>query len=91
MSHDGEMLVLGRDNLSWGERVSLGEVTSHVARRVACPVVVVPRGWRPGHVGKPLPVVVALDGETSAESALGWHFERRSCAGLDSLSCTPSP
>jgi nucleotide-binding universal stress UspA family protein len=69
-----EMLVLGRDNVSWGERVFLGAVTSQVGRRVACPLVVVPRGWRPGHVGKPLPVVVALDGETSAESALGVAF-----------------
>jgi nucleotide-binding universal stress UspA family protein len=69
-----EMLVLGRDNVSWGERVLLGAVTSQVGRRVACPLVVVPRGWRPGHVGKPLPVVVALDGETSEESALGVAF-----------------
>jgi nucleotide-binding universal stress UspA family protein len=69
-----EMLVLGRDNVSWGERVLLGAVTSQVARRVACPLVVVPRGWRPGHVGKPRPVVVALDGETSAESVLGVAF-----------------
>jgi Universal stress protein family len=69
-----EMLVLGRDHVSWAERVLLGAVTSQVARRVACPLVVVPRGWRPGHVGKPLPVVVALDGETSAESAFGVAF-----------------
>ncbi|HEX3198608.1 MAG TPA: universal stress protein [Propionibacteriaceae bacterium] len=65
-----EMLVLGRDDVSWGERVLRGAVTSQVAQRVACPLVVVPRGWHTGHVGKPQPVVVAMDVETSAESAL---------------------
>ena len=33
-ARQGEMLVLGRDHVSWGERVSQGRVTSHVARRV---------------------------------------------------------
>jgi nucleotide-binding universal stress UspA family protein len=70
----GEMLVLGRDDVSWGERVLRGAITSQVAPRVDCPLVVVPRGWHSGHVGKPQPVVVALDGETSAESALGVAF-----------------
>ena len=69
-ARQGGMLVLGRDHVSWGKRVMQGRVTSHVAQRVTCPVVVVPRGWRTGHVGKPPPVVVALDGETNAESAL---------------------
>jgi|GEM_PF-174020 len=70
-----EMLVLGRDDVSWGERVLRGAVTSQVAPRVACPLVVVPRGWHTGHVGKPQPVVVALDAETSAESALDVAFQ----------------
>jgi nucleotide-binding universal stress UspA family protein len=70
IARQGEMLVLGRDDVSWGERVLRGAVTSQVARQVACPLVVVPRGWHTAHVGKPQPVVVALDVETSAESAL---------------------
>jgi nucleotide-binding universal stress UspA family protein len=70
----GELLVLGRDDVSWGERILRGAITSQVSPRVACPLVVVPRGWHTGHVGKPQPVVVALDGETSAESALGVAF-----------------
>ena len=74
VAQQGEMLVLGRDAVSWGERILRGAITSQVARRVACPVVVVPRGWHTGHVGKPRPVVVALDGETSAESALSVAF-----------------
>jgi nucleotide-binding universal stress UspA family protein len=69
-----EMLVLGRDDVSWGERILRGAVTAEVARRVSCPVVVVPRGWHAGHVGKAHPVVVALDADTSAESALGVAF-----------------
>jgi nucleotide-binding universal stress UspA family protein len=74
VARQGEMLVLGRDHVSWGKRVLQGKVTSHVTRRVTCPVVVVPRGWRTGHVGKPPPVVVALDGQTNAESALSLAF-----------------
>ena len=70
----GEMLVLGRDDVSWGERVLRGAITSQVAPRVDCPLVVVPRGWHSGHVGKAQPVVLALDAETSAESALGVAF-----------------
>jgi hypothetical protein len=73
-ARQGEMLVLGRDDVSWGERVLRGAVTSQVARRVACSLVVVPRGWHTGHVGEHLPVVAALDGETSAESVLGVAF-----------------
>lgn len=69
-----EMLVLGCDDVSWGDRILRGAVTSQVAPRVACPLVVVPRGWHTGHVGKRQPVVVALDREPSAESALGVAF-----------------
>jgi nucleotide-binding universal stress UspA family protein len=71
----GEMLVLGRDDVSWGERVLRGAITAQVAPRVDCPLVVVPRGWHAGHAGKPQPVVVALDAETSAESALDVAFK----------------
>jgi nucleotide-binding universal stress UspA family protein len=74
VARQGEMLVLGRDDVSWGERIFRGAVTAQVARRVACPLVVVPRGWHTGHVGKQAPVVVALDGETSADSALSVAF-----------------
>ena len=80
-ARQGEMLVLGRDHVSWGKRVIQGRVTSHVARRLTCPVVVVPRGWRAGHVGKRPPVVVALDGETNAESALSLAFREAQLRG----------
>jgi nucleotide-binding universal stress UspA family protein len=74
VARQGEMLVLGRDAVSWGERILRGAITSQVARRVTCPLVVVPTGWHTGHVGKPQPVVVALDGEASAESSLSVAF-----------------
>jgi Universal stress protein family len=69
-ARQGDMLVLGRDDVSSGERILRGAVTSQVARRVACPLVVVPRGWHAGHVGKPPPIAVPLDAQKSAESAL---------------------
>jgi nucleotide-binding universal stress UspA family protein len=43
------MLVLGRDDVSWFERLFMGAVTSQVVGHVACPVVVVPRSWRARH------------------------------------------
>ena len=69
------MLVLGRDRASWGERLLIGAVASQVAGRVACPVVVVPGGWRARQAVPRQPVVVALDAETAAEPALKVAFE----------------
>jgi nucleotide-binding universal stress UspA family protein len=69
------MLVLGRDNVSWFERLFMGAVTSQVVGRVACPVVVVPGGWRARHAWPRLPVIVALDGETAPGPALELAFE----------------
>jgi nucleotide-binding universal stress UspA family protein len=69
------MLVLGRDNVSWGERLLMGAVTSQVVTHIACPLVVVPRRWRPRHAWPRLPVIVALDGETPPEPALKLGFE----------------
>jgi len=69
------MLVLGRDRLSWGERLLIGAVASQVASHVACPLVVVPGGWRARQAVPRQPVVVALDGETAAEPALTVAFE----------------
>jgi nucleotide-binding universal stress UspA family protein len=69
------MLVLGRDRVSWGERLLSGAVASQVAGRIACPLVVVPDGWRVRRAVPRQPVVVALDGETAAETALAVAFE----------------
>jgi nucleotide-binding universal stress UspA family protein len=69
------MLVLGRDKVSWFERLLLGAVTSQVVGQVACPVVVVPARWRPRSASPRLPVIVALDGETAPEPVLELAFE----------------
>jgi nucleotide-binding universal stress UspA family protein len=69
------MLVLGRDRASWGERLLIGAVASEVASHVACPMVVVPGGWRARQAVPRQPVVIALDGETAAEPALKVAFE----------------
>ena len=69
------MLVLGRDDVSWFERLFMGAVTSQVVGHVACPVVVVPGNWRARRASPRLPVIVALDGETAPEPALGLAFE----------------
>jgi nucleotide-binding universal stress UspA family protein len=73
-AHHAAMLVLGRDRVSWGERLFMGAVASQVASHVACPVVVVPGGWQARHAWPRQPVVVALDGETRAEPALKVAF-----------------
>jgi nucleotide-binding universal stress UspA family protein len=69
------MLVLGRDDVSWVERLFMGAVTSQVVGHVACPVAVVPGNWRARHASPRLPVIVALDGETAPEPALELAFE----------------
>jgi nucleotide-binding universal stress UspA family protein len=69
------LLVLGRDDVSWSERLFMGAVTAQVVGDVACPVVVVPGNWRARHASPRLPVIVALDGETAPEPALKLAFE----------------
>lgn len=69
------MLVLGRDHVSWGERLLGGAVTSQVVNHIACPLVVVPGRWRPRHAWPLLPVIVALDSETNPEPALRLAFD----------------
>ena len=85
------MLVLGRDRLSWGERLLIGAVASQVASHVACPLVVVPGGWRARQAVPRQPVVVALDGETAAEPASRWRLRKQGCVTPDWLCYTLSP
>jgi nucleotide-binding universal stress UspA family protein len=69
------LLVLGRDHLSWGERLSMGTVASQLVNQVECPLVVVPSGWRPRHAVPQLPVIVALDAKAAPEPALTLAFQ----------------
>ena len=78
-AREAAMLVLGRDHVSWGERLLGGAVTSQVVNHIACPLVVVPGRWRPRHAWPLLPVIVALDSETNPEPALRLAFDE---AGL---------
>jgi nucleotide-binding universal stress UspA family protein len=77
-ARDATMMVLGRDNVSWGERLLMGAVTSQIASHLDCPLIVVPSGWRPRQAWPPRPVVVALDGETAAKPVLNLAFEEAS-------------
>jgi nucleotide-binding universal stress UspA family protein len=74
-AQEAAMLVLGRDNVSWIERLFLGAVTSHVVDQIPCPLVVVPGDWRRRFARPRLPVIVALDLETAPEPALMLAFE----------------
>jgi nucleotide-binding universal stress UspA family protein len=74
-TRESAMLVLGRDHVSWGERLLGGAVTSQVVNHIACPLVVVPGRWRPRHAWPLLPVIVALDSETDPEPALRLAFQ----------------
>jgi nucleotide-binding universal stress UspA family protein len=74
-AHEAAMLVLGRDNVSWIERLFLGAVTSRVVDQIPCPLVVVPGNWRSRYARPRLPVIVALDLDTAPEPALQLAFE----------------
>jgi nucleotide-binding universal stress UspA family protein len=74
-AHKAAMLVLGRDKVSWIERLFVGAVTSQVVDQITCPLVVVPGNWRPRYARPRLPVIVALDLETAPEPALQLAFE----------------
>ena len=68
-------LVMGRDKVSWGERLFMGAVPSQIVSQVGCPVVIAPSGWRVRHSWPQRPVIVALDGESDPEPALQLAFE----------------
>jgi len=73
-SADGaEMVVVGRHHHSvLGELVE-GSTSAQVAAHATCPVVVVDR---PGGSGPQAPIVVAVDGSSPNDAALGFAFER---------------
>jgi nucleotide-binding universal stress UspA family protein len=69
------ILVLGRDHVSWGERLFMGAVTPQIVGLIPCPLVVVPGGWRPRYAVPRLPVIVTLDGQSDPEPPLQLAFE----------------
>lgn len=68
------VLVLGRDRVSWGERLFMGAVGSQIVGQVPCPLVIVPDHWR-ARPWPRQPVIVALDGEADPSPALTLAFQ----------------
>ncbi|GAA2109138.1 universal stress protein [Microlunatus panaciterrae] len=79
-SDRAQLIVLGQHHITLGERLLEGSVASPVAARANCPVVIVPRVWDP-EPEKYGPVVVALDGDTPAETALSYAFDEAEARG----------
>jgi nucleotide-binding universal stress UspA family protein len=73
LSEDADLVVVGRRGAGLLELLLGGSVSGPVAKQSQCPVLIVPRGWT-AWSGGGQPVVVALDGETSARSALDLAF-----------------
>lgn len=78
LSHDAEMVVVGRNGRGALDRVLLGSVSSSVVRRASCPVAVV-------HDEDPLmphpfqaPVLVGIDCSRASEHAIALAFEEAS-------------
>lgn len=66
-------LVLGADDVAWFDRLFVGQVSSWVSTRAACPVIVVPVSWT-GPDPRGGNVVVTLEGTTSAHGPLAFAF-----------------
>jgi nucleotide-binding universal stress UspA family protein len=74
VSRRAELVVLGQHAFDLSNQLLIGPVVSRVAASSSSPVVVVPKGW--SWVRRPArEVAVALDGETSARSALRFAFD----------------
>jgi nucleotide-binding universal stress UspA family protein len=73
LSKNADLLVVGHRGASLFEKLLGGSVSGPVARQAHCPVLIVPRGWTAWSAGEQ-PVVLALDGESSARSALDLAF-----------------
>lgn len=67
------VVVIGVHHFDLSDQLLIGPVASPVAANAACPVVIVPRLWGPKWTG-PGTIVVALDAETPATSALDFAF-----------------
>ncbi len=73
-SEDARSLIVGSDHVPWLERLMHTRIAGHLALHAACPVYVVPEQEFVAHDG-PGHVVLALDGETSADGPLRCALE----------------
>lgn len=89
-SRSARQLIIGPDESKpWYIRLFEGKVAHELAEHGQCPVIVVPDSWRSTNDGAP--VVVMVDGETSAHGPLKFAFETALArgAGLHVLHVTP--
>ncbi|MBC7633597.1 universal stress protein [Aeromicrobium sp.] len=78
-SAEAGSMILGADDVPWFDRMLGSEVSSFIARKAKCPVVIVPeRGVRSADTGG---VVVTIDGDTSAAGPLRYGFEQADARG----------
>jgi nucleotide-binding universal stress UspA family protein len=93
LSAKADLVVVGRRHVGLLELLLDGSVSGPVAKQAECPVLIVPRGWT-AWSGGGKPVVVALDGETSARSALDLAFTSAERLHVDLIvlhAAEPSP
>jgi nucleotide-binding universal stress UspA family protein len=81
-SRSARQLIIGPDESKpWYIRLFEGKVAHELVERGECPVVVVPDSWRPANDAAP--VVVMVDGETSAHGPLKFAFDTASARGAE--------
>ncbi|MGS2811373.1 universal stress protein [Nocardia sp. MW-W600-9] len=76
-----EVIVVGSRGLDRFERTVLGSVSGVLARRLACPLAVVPDTGSPAAV-RDLPVLVGVDGSRGSSRALDHAVEEASLRGV---------
>lgn len=72
LSTTAALMVVGRHD-HWAQRIVDGDVSSALAGSCHCPLVTVPAGWSPAQAADG-PVVLCLDGDTSAQVPLDFAF-----------------
>lgn len=78
-SREAELVVVGRrEQSALGEAFS-GSTSSQVAAHASCPVVIVDRDFETSSDG---PIVVAVDGSSANDPAVGFAFERAAALGV---------
>ncbi|WP_159540963.1 universal stress protein [Aeromicrobium sp. 9AM] len=81
-SGSARQMIIGPDESKpWYIRMFEGKVAHELVERGECPVIVVPDSWRP--TSHAAPVVVMVDGETSAHGPLKFAFDAASARGAE--------